>query len=123
MKRCQQCGKPMKERTVADRFVGREFQVTVAGIPAAVCGSCGYQVVDADLMEEVEMFVLPLVAGNLGMRMLETSHLTVHLGDPTQPGALALASSPFRPIALADDTAPDATFLDAGARSLAEEAA
>ena len=93
--RCARCHKQMKERLVTEEFVGSQCQVTITGIPAGVCSYCGHQAMDAEALDEIQMFVQPLLSGGIGMRMLRTPHLTIDLGHSMHPSAIDIAGPSF----------------------------
>ncbi|MCA1596537.1 MAG: hypothetical protein LC772_08970 [Chloroflexi bacterium] len=125
---CQRCNKPMKERLVSDEFSGREYEVTVTGIPGAVCSYCGQHAVVDDAIDEIEMFLRPLLEGGVGMRLLRSSHLNIDLGNSLHPSAIDLAG-PYVPAQPARRQSRLPRPADAGAElavstvALAEEAA
>ena len=78
---------------MTDEYVGSACKVTITGIRAGVCSHCGRQAVDADTLEEIEMFVGPLLGGQLGMRLLPSAHLTIDLGHSLHPSAIDIAGA------------------------------
>ncbi|GAC1365833.1 MAG: hypothetical protein NVSMB3_14440 [Acidobacteriaceae bacterium] len=95
MTRCRRCTKPLKERAVSDTFRGMGRRVTVAGIPAIVCAHCGYRAVHADTLDEIEMFVRPMLSGGVGMRLLEIEEVTIDLGHPQYGTGTDISDRPF----------------------------
>ncbi len=121
---CPRCNKPMKDRLVADEFLGEGSQVTVTGIRAGLCNHCGYQSMDADMMDEIEMFVKPLLSGAIGMRLLASRQITIDLGHSLHPSAIDIAGPSFQHGALMRQRMLEQQFdVMHGARELAEEAA
>jgi len=86
----------MKERLVTNEFSGSDCQVTVTGVPAGVCSYCGRAAIDANAFDEIQMFVEPLLAGEIGMRMLRMPHITIDLGHSLHPSAIDIAGAPQR---------------------------
>jgi len=85
----------MKERLVTDEFTGSDCSVTVTGIPAGSCGHCGHQELDENALDEIQMFLRPLLAGGVGVRMLRTPQLTIDLGHSMHPSAIDIAGPSF----------------------------
>ena len=110
---CQRCNKPMKERLVSNEFAGREYEVTVTGIPAGVCSYCGHRSVAVDAIDEIEMFLRPLLEGGIGMRLLRSSHLSIDLGNSLHPSAIDLAG-PYIPSLRPQQRSAVSSSMDAG---------
>ena len=91
MMRCQRCNKPMKERLLTDEFLGDSSRVLVTGIRAGICSYCGHQAADPNMLEEIEMFVKPLLGGGMGMHLLDAHEVTIDLGHSMHPSAIDIA--------------------------------
>ena len=122
MMRCQQCNRLMKERLVTDEFVGTATRVRVTGIRTGLCSQCGRQAVDSELLEEIEMFLSPILGGGIGMQMLDTPEITIDLGHSMHPSAIDIAGPSDHGRWIHSFESP-ASLLSGSGLELAEEAA
>ena len=79
MRRCVHCRISTHFGFATDVYTrkGLDIEVTVSGIPAEICPSCGESYVDMDTAKEVERFVLPLFEAARTLEKLPTPKVTV----------------------------------------------
>lgn len=79
MGRCVHCRIPTYFGFTTDVCTrkGLDIEITISGIPAEVCPSCGESYIDLDLLGEVELFILPLFDATKKLKRLPTPPVTV----------------------------------------------
>lgn len=78
MRRCSNCGNQTEAGFTTDTYTrkGLDIEITLSGIPAKVCPSCGESYIDLDLLGEVELFILPFFDAAKKLKCLPTPKVT-----------------------------------------------
>jgi YgiT-type zinc finger domain-containing protein len=79
MGRCVHCRIETHPGFATDVYTrkGLDIEITISGIPAEVCPSCGESYIDLDLLGEVELFILPFFDAAQKLERLPTPKVTV----------------------------------------------